>query len=188
MVTLQVQETVKVPSDVTVDVCSRTVCVTGKYGKIQSDFKHISVEIAREGDTLYVTMWNAKSRDKSSVRTLCSHIENMIKGVRHKFLYKMRLVYSHFPININVTEDGRVVEIRHFLGEKRTRVVRLDEGVTCVKSDAVKDELLLSGIDIRKVSRSCSLLRQNALVRNKDIRQFLDGIYVSEKGLVDVVE
>ena len=37
----------------------------------------------------------------------------------------MRAVYAHFPINITVTNDGTVVEIRNFLGEKYIRKVNM---------------------------------------------------------------
>lgn len=53
------------------------------------------------------------------IRTICSHIENMITGVTKGYLYKMRFCYAHFPINVSIT--GRTVEIRNFLGEKRVR-------------------------------------------------------------------
>jgi hypothetical protein len=35
------------------------------------------------------------------------------------------------------------------------------------------------------VCRSCALVHQSCLVRHKDIRKFLDGIYVSEKGNIE---
>lgn len=38
------------------------------------------------------------------------------------------------------------------------------------------------GNDIENVSRSAALISQSCRVRNKDIRKFLDGIYVSSKG------
>jgi ribosomal protein L6P/L9E len=44
------------------------------------------------------------------------------------FEYKMRLVYAHFPININIANDGTLVEIRNFLGEKRVRSVNMYPG------------------------------------------------------------
>lgn len=52
------------------------------------------------------------------------------------------------------------------------------EGVTCERS-SVKDELILKGNDIENVSRSAALIHQSVLVKDKDIRKFLDGIYVS---------
>ena len=34
----------------------------------------------------------------------CSHIQNLFDGVEKKFIYRMRLVYAHFPINANITK------------------------------------------------------------------------------------
>jgi large subunit ribosomal protein L9e len=117
-------------------------------------------------------------------RTICSHIENMITGVTKGFKYKMRFCYAHFPINVaGATADGKdVVEIRNFLGEKKVRRVELLEGVKYFRTPDVKDQIEISGIDIAKVSLSCAQIQQSTTVKNKDIRKFLDGIYVSNKG------
>jgi large subunit ribosomal protein L9e len=116
-------------------------------------------------------------------RTVCSHIENMITGVTKGFLYKMRFCYAHFPINVTgVKENNKdIVEIRNFLGEKKVRRVELMEGVKYFRTADVKDQIEISGIDINKVSLACARISQSTMVRNKDIRKFLDGIYVSEK-------
>ncbi len=55
-------------------------------------------------------------------------VQNMIKGVTKGFEYKMRLVYAHFPINANITEEGSCIEVRNFLGEKRVRIVNMLPG------------------------------------------------------------
>ncbi|KAK4792105.1 hypothetical protein SAY86_022540 [Trapa natans] len=64
------------------------------------------------------------------------------------------------------------------------RKVDMLEGVSVVRSEKVKDELVVEGNDIELVSRSCALVNQKCHVKNKDIRKFLDGIYVSEKGTI----
>merc|ERR1719413_256058 len=127
-----------------------------------------------------VDLWFATRKQLACVRTVCSHIENMIVGVTRGFLYKMRFVYSHFPIN--VTSAAGNVEIRNFLGERRVRKVKLPEGVEYVRSADVKDQIELSGIDITAVSLTAAKIQQATNVRHKDLRKFLDGIYVSEKG------
>lgn len=122
-----------------------------------------------------------KKKRLASIRTVCSHVKNMFTGVTKGFEYKMRLVYAHFPININIENQGKKVEIRNFLGEKRVRVVDMLDGVKIARSEGVKDELVLTGNDLENVSRSAALVSQSCRVRVLDIRKFLDGIYVSEK-------
>lgn len=108
----------------------------------------------------------------------------MITGVTKGFKYKMRFCYAHFPINVASTKDGKtdIVEIRNFLGEKKVRRVALLDGVNYLRTPDVKDQIEISGIDITKVSLSCAQIAQATNVKHKDIRKFLDGIYVSEKG------
>ena len=133
-----------------------------------------------EKEFVQVDLWFATRKQLACVRTVCSHVENMIIGVTRGFLYKMRFVYSHFPINVS-TNSGNV-EIRNFLGERRVRKVKLPEGVEYVRSEDTKDQIELSGIDITAVSLTCAKIQQATNVRHKDLRKFLDGIYVSEKG------
>ncbi|TMW60764.1 hypothetical protein Poli38472_000806 [Pythium oligandrum] len=175
---------IEIPEGVKVTLDGRKVTVEGKRGTISRDFRHLTLDIRKVNDKqLRVDLWFGNRKQLACVRTLCSLIENMITGVQIGFKYKMRFVYAHFPIN--VTLEGRTVEIRNFLGEKRVRKVTLSEGVEYVRSADVKDQIELSGIDITKVSQDCANITQSCLVKRKDIRMFLDGIYVSEKGNIE---
>lgn len=119
-----------------------------------------------------------------SFRTVSSHVNNMFTGVTKGYKYKMRFCYAHFPINVSSVATGSkdTVEIRNFLGEKAVRRIDLLDGVKYSRTNDVKDQIELSGIDITKVSLSCAQIQQSTTVKHKDIRKFLDGIYVSEKG------
>ena len=66
----------------------------------------------------------------------------------------MRLVYAHFPINVNPVDDGKCLEIRNFLGERVLRSIKMLDGVTVEVSVNVKDELILTGNDVENVSQS----------------------------------
>ncbi len=98
----------------------------------------------------------------------------------------MRLAYSHFPIGADIAKDGKAISVGNFLGDKRKRVINMIEGVTIKATDPtkVKDELVIEGNSVDHVSLTCSRIKGSCNVRNKDIRKFLDGIYVSEKGLI----
>ncbi|CAL5229474.1 g12802 [Coccomyxa viridis] len=179
---------VDIPDDVEFEVRARKVKVKGPRGSLVREFKHLAVDmfvIEEDGmQKLQVEAHFGKRKALASIRTVCSHVTNLIKGVSAGFEYKMRLVYAHFPINVNIEDGGKLVEIRNFLGEKRVRAVNMLPGVTISRSTGVKDELVLQGNDIEEVSKSAALINYQCHVRNKDIRKFLDGIYISERGNV----
>ncbi|GFT96344.1 60S ribosomal protein L9 [Nephila pilipes] len=178
-------QTVKIPKDVHIKVRSRIVSVRGPRGNCKRNFRHAEVDMQLLGKSkLVVTKWFGIRKELATIRTVCSHIENMIKGVTLGYEYKMRSVYAHFPINITTSQDGSLVEIRNFLGEKIIRRVQMQPGVTCINSTQQKDELILQGNEVEAVSRSAALIHQSTLVKEKDIRKFLDGIYVSEKSTI----
>jgi len=190
------QHELDIPEGVKIEVKGRRVRVTGPRGTLTRDFKHTKLDFEQYTSEppeagaepvlrLRITCPFGKRKSLAVIRTTASHIVNLVTGVTKGFEYKMRLVYAHFPININIVEDGKVVEIRNFLGEKRVRVAKMLPGVTIVRSTAVKDELTLSGSDVDLVSHSAALINGLCHVRNKDIRKFLDGIYISERGLID---
>lgn len=181
---------------VEVEIKARRVTVKGPRGTLTRDFKHVDMDLQLIGGVdeetgvekkfVRVDLWFATRKQLACVRTICSHVDNMFVGVTQGFLYKMRFVYSHFPINVTLTNG--YVEIRNFLGEKRVRRVKLAEGVEYVRTANVKDQIELSGNDIAVVSLVAAQIQQATNIRNKDLRKFLDGIYVSEKGSIAATE
>merc|ERR1712150_182405 len=131
---------------------------------------------------LKLAIWFGRKKDLASVTTLTSHIRNMFTGVTKGFKYKMRYVYAHFPITGVINKNGHQLEIRNFLGEKRRRTVNLAGDTQVLKSADVKDQIEIFGNSVEDVGRSCALINQACLVKKKDIRKFLDGTYISEKG------
>ncbi|GEQ72755.1 hypothetical protein JCM33374_g6443 [Metschnikowia sp. JCM 33374] len=185
---IQTDQILEIPEGVTVNIDARSIKVTGPRGVLTKDLKHIDVTFSKVSDkAIKITVHNGDRKHVAALRTVKSLIANLITGVTKGYKYKMRYVYAHFPINVNVVEiDGEsFVEIRNFLGEKRVRHVKITEGVTVEQSTTQKDELLLSGNSLEAVSQNAADIQQICRVRNKDIRKFLDGIYVSERGLID---
>merc|ERR1711899_505267 len=181
MKTINISQTVAIPDGIKCSVKARTVTVTGPRGSLAKSFRHLKVDISKvDKKTLKVEKWFGLRKELAAVRTICSHITNMIVGVTKGYQYKMRAVYAHFPINCAISEENTLVEVGNFLGEKYVRKVRMHAGVVC-KNSGNKDELVVEGNDIEAVSQSAALIQQSTTVKNKDIRKFLDGMYVSEK-------
>jgi len=180
-------EELEIPSGVEVAVKSRLITVTGPRGTLTKNVRHVDMDIrVVKGKTTKVTLavWQGGRKHVACLNTIRSLINNMVIGVTKGFRYKMRAVYAHFPINCIIQENGTAVEIRNFLGEKTVRHVHMLEGVEVSESKAQKDELILEGNDIDHVSQSAASIQGVCRVRNKDIRKFLDGIYVSDKGTI----
>merc|ERR1712167_31775 len=176
-------EDVKIPEDVTVEIKNKLVLLKGPRGTIARNFRHVPCDITyRESQkVISVEIWFQKKKILASCRTVVTHIENMIQGVTEGFLYKMRLVYAHFPITFSIEENGNVVEIKNFLGEKLNRRIDMCDGVKCVRSKDVKDEIYIVGNNKENVGLSAANIKNSCNVKKKDIRKFLDGIYVSER-------
>lgn len=62
-------------------------------------------------------MHHGVRKSVAALRTVKTIISNLITGVTKGYLYKMRYVYAHFPINLNLDknpETGNIeVEIRY---------------------------------------------------------------------------
>ncbi|KAK3394588.1 ribosomal protein L6, alpha-beta domain-containing protein [Podospora didyma] len=187
------EETLEVPSNVKIAIKSRLVTVEGPRGKLTKDLSHLAVSfnIIKPG-VIGIEIHHGNRKNVATLRTVRTLINNLIIGVTKGFKYKMRYVYAHFPINVNLDVNKETgnheVEIRNFIGEKIVRRVVMQSGVDVKISTAQKDELILSGNSLEAVSQSAADIQQICRVRNKDIRKFLDGLYVSEKGNIEEAE
>jgi len=157
---------VEIPKGVTVRVSSRKVTVTGPRGSLVRDFKHFPCDMFMIGKKrVRVDLWFGNRAQASCVRTVCTHMQNMIVGVTDGYRFKMRFVYAHFPIQaaFPVTDvsgkavpEGSVIEVRNFLGEHIVRRITMLKGVTVTRGVGANSssEIVLEGNDLEAVSQS----------------------------------
>ncbi|KAF6234381.1 hypothetical protein HO173_007414 [Letharia columbiana] len=184
------EETLTIPANVKVHIRSRIVSVDGPRGKLVKDMSHLSVCFSHPSrNIITIELHHGARKNVATLRTVKSLINNLIIGVTKGFKYKMRYVYAHFPINVNIEKNSETglydVEIRNFIGEKIIRRVTMLPGVDVEASKNQKDELQLTGNSLENVSQSAADIQQICRVKNKDIRKFLDGLYVSERGNIE---
>merc|ERR1712100_349808 len=161
-----------------------SVKITGPRGVLTKSFRHMSVDMYMPSPKeIKVEKWFASSKELSVIKTTCSHIQNMIDGVTKGFKYRMKMVYAHFPTNVQIQSGGKSLDVVNFIGQKVKFHVDALDGVK-VERDAKSTEVIITGNDIENVSKTCALINQKCAIRNKDIRKFLDGIYVSGKSTI----
>lgn len=62
----------------------RSITVTGPRGTLHKSFSHLNLELTRVNKkTIRVDVWFALRKHLACLRTICSHIENLIKGVQY---------------------------------------------------------------------------------------------------------
>ncbi|MGD9131430.1 MAG: 50S ribosomal protein L6 [Candidatus Bathyarchaeota archaeon] len=168
--------TVELPEGVEGMLDGRIVTIKGEKGELVRDFSHAPIKILLEGNTVTVQASWPRKKEAALVGTVRSHIQNMIKGVTEGFTYKLKIVFSHFPITVNV--QGKTLIIKNFTGERNPRKARI-MGDTTVKVKG--DDIIVQGINLEDVSQTAANIQNATKIKVKDPRVFLDGIYVSEK-------
>jgi large subunit ribosomal protein L6 len=170
------EKRIEIPSECQVSIEDKTIKINGPKGSLERSFPEPQTKIKREGNELIVTTHVNRKKSRALVGTVIAHVRNMLTGVQHGYEYELKIVYSHFPITMEIRED--TVIIKNFIGERGVRTARL---IGDVQVKTTEDEVFITGIDIEHVSQSAANIQQACKIRDKDRRVFLDGIYVIRK-------
>lgn len=168
--------TVEIPEGVEGMLEGRTITIKGEKGELTRDFSHAPIRIRMEGKTVTVHASWPRKKEAALVGTVRSHIQNMIKGVMQGFTYKLKIVFSHFPITVEIKQN--MLTIKNFTGERNPRRAKI---IGDAKVMVNGDDIVVQGIDLEDVSQTAANIQNATRIRSKDPRVFLDGIYVYEK-------
>lgn len=172
-----IEREVEIPSGVTLEYSEKVLKVKGPKGELTRKFTHPRVDIKIDGGKVVVHSDKPKRFELGLSGTWTAHIKNMISGVVDGYNYKMRIIFSHFPIKTSVKGNELVIE--NFLGERFPRRAKILEGVT-VK---ISGEMInLEGINKELVGQTAANIEKATVVRNYDPRVFQDGIYLVSRG------
>lgn len=173
----KINEDVNVPEGVDVSIGGKRIRVAGEKGELNLDFFNPRVKIVKENNKIFFMSDKATRREKRIIGTFKAHVNNMIKGVREGFEYRLKICASHFPMNVSI--DGKAVVIKNFLGEKIPRKAKILEGVDG-KIDG--DQIILTGISRENVGQTAANIEKSCKIGKRDRRRFEDGIYIISKG------
>jgi len=173
----EISRIIQVPEGVEITIERRKVTVKGAKGTLTRDFSYVPISLETKDDKI-VRIWAEWPRKKeaSLVGTINSHIQNMITGVEKGFMYKLKIVFSHFPISVKVQD--KLVLIENFTGERRARKAKI---IGDVKVKIESEDVTVEGINLEDVSQTAANIEQATKVKKKDPRVFLDGLYVYER-------
>ena len=171
-----------VPEGVEVDIKGDFIVAKSDKGEVTRKFPENKIKITKKDNIISLEVPTEKRRQLALLGTYRGHVNNMMKGVTEGVSYKMKIVYSHFPMTVKAQGDTIVID--NFLGERYPRKTKILKDV----SVAIKgQDITITGIDKENVAQTAANLEQVTKIKKLDPRVFQDGIYIIEKDGKEII-
>jgi len=163
-------------ADVKCEIGLDTIVFEKNEKKVEFKYNPVYITLNKTGNAIELVPKNTKKRTKAVVNSTEKHIINAIKGLNKEYVYKLAIVYSHFPITVKV--EGNEVVISNFLGEKKPRKTKVLAGC---KVEIKGRDIIVKGHDKYKTGQTAGNIEKATRVVGRDFRIFDDGCYIVEK-------
>lgn len=184
---------ITLPDDVSAEIDHLDLTVSGPDGEVTRRLWYPDVTVSietitveqetddgeteeQEVEAVVIESDTETAKTNATIGTFESHVHNIVLGVTEGWEYRMEVLYSHFPMQVNV--EGEEIIIENFLGERAPRKTSI-HGDTTVEVDG--EEISLSGPNKEDVGQTAADIEQLTRVSGKDTRVFQDGVYITEK-------
>ena len=172
-----ISHSIKLPDGVSATISGHDVTVAKDGKSLTREFRHPRIEVRDSADGMEVFCNLPRRKEKALAGTWAAHLNNMIRGIDSGFEYKLKAVYSHFPMTLSV--QNSTFTVNNYFGEKVPRTADILEGVNVKIENKV--EIVVSGIDKENVGQTAANIERCTTVKNRDRRVFQDGIYLITK-------
>ena len=162
---------VTVPEGVNLSIEGNKVTAKGPKGEVS---KSVSPKVSVKMKDKDVVV---EGKNHAFVKTTESVISGMFRGVTEGFEKKLKVVYAHFPVTVEV--KGNDILIKNFQGEKHPRKTVVVGGT---KVEVKGQNITISGPDREAVGQTAANLKAVTRIKGKDGRVFQDGIYDALEG------
>jgi len=177
----KITKTLVLPSEVQMTVGEgNRLTFKGPKGQLSKAFPSYRIKMKADKNNIIIEGSPKNKQTRVLVETISAHVRNMAEGLMFGYKYQLRVVYSHFPMSLQV-EKG-VVNVKNFLGEKFPRKAKI---VGDTKVEVKGQDVTVMGTDKDAVGQTATNLEQKTKVKNKDIRRYQDGIYIVNIGNIE---
>jgi len=172
---------IEIPDEVEVEGSLETFTFEGPNGSVERTFSYPGVTVSIEDGVIVIETGTDRRKENAAAGTFESQVENAFEGVTEGFEYEMKVLYSHFPMQVET--KGDTVEVRNFLGEKHPRTT---EVIGETQVEVSEEEITVRGPDKNDVGQTAANIEQLTYTNDKDVRVFQDGIYITAKPETEV--
>ena len=178
----KISHNISIPDDVNISLEGPIVTISKDGKSLTREFYHNKIVVSHEDNLLKVFCPLPRRSEKALAGTWAAHIRNMIEGIENGFEYRLKAVFSHFPMTLKV--EGNTFIITNMLGEKVPRRANLPWTPSEVDVRIEnKSDVIITGVDREKVGQTAANIELACKVKKRDPRVFQDGIYIVSKGV-----
>lgn len=171
-----IKEIIEIPNGVNVTIDLNTATIKGPKGEVTRTLNDPKIAVKSEGKNITIETPRDTKHERRLIHSFVAHLKNAFKGVQTPYKYKLKICSGHFPMNVSVSAETLI--IKNFLGEKSPRTLKLKKGVIVKVSG---DTIEVESADIDLAGQQASDIEAATHKRNRDLRVFQDGIYLTEK-------
>ena len=176
-----ISHSIALPEGASASIDGDIVTISKDGQSLSREFRHHKVEVRTDEGALEVFINLPRRSDKALAGTWAAHLRNMVRGVDEGFEYRLKAVFSHFPMSLKV--DGKRFTITNLFGEKVPRVAPLPWTPAEVEVRVEnKTDVVVKGADREKVGQTAANIERACKIKKRDRRVFQDGIYIVSKG------
>ena len=137
----------QLPKDVKAKVSEdgSEITISGKLGSTTKTINTMLLTLKLEGEKLVLEdAAQRKLAKKAASRgnSLCSELKSAAEGVEKGVERKMKIVYAHFPMSVEI--KGKEVLVKNIFGEKNPRVARI---IGDTKVEVKGQDVHVNGVD-----------------------------------------
>ncbi len=173
------EKVVEIPEGVTVEIKGEIIKeIIARKGDKENrrtfDSRIVDMEV-KDNKIIIRVSKKLGPKKKMFLNTWVAHVKNLLRGLIEPFVYKLKIVYSHFPMKVKIEGDKVIIE--NFMGCKKERVAKIYNSKVTIN----KDIIIVESTNIEDAGKTASAIEQATRIKRKDLRKFQDGIYIIEK-------
>jgi len=172
----EIFQEIEIPEDVEIEVKKGLVVVKGSKGEVKRGFNLYKISLEKKDGKIIIGNKSSTKNEKRRTNTIAAHIRNMIKGVKEKFEYKLKVCFVHFPSTLEI--KGNKAVIKNFLGEKYPREFELPRNVEVTNDGGI---ISVSSCDLELAGQTAATFEAATRISKRDRRVFQDGIFITSK-------
>ncbi|MFP3168034.1 MAG: 50S ribosomal protein L6 [Thermoproteus sp.] len=125
------------------------VVVKGPLGSVERVYRNVPVSISMSEGKIVLEVFGARKREYAILGAIKGELKNAFTGVSRGWRYKLKIIYTHFPMLVKV--QGNQLTIENFLGRKSKMALEIPKAVKVQLQG--KEDIIVEGIDRDVVSQ-----------------------------------